>query len=487
MVSARSKPHVKEHTMTLDRSRPAWTLALTSVAYFMVALDALVVTTALPAIHRELGGNLSTLDWTVNAYLLLFATGMITAAAVGDRLGRRRVYVAGLVLFTAASAGCALAPSAPVLIAARAIQGAGAAVVTPLSLTILTASAPAHRRGRLIGLWGGIAGLAAAGGPLIGGAVTEGLSWHWIFWVNVPIGVLAAALSVSRLPDSRGPAVRLDLPGLGLVSAGAVGIAWGMIRAADAGWGSTEVLAALGLGAVAAAGLIGWERRTPYPMLPPRLFRIRPFAGAGATSFLLIGTLTSAAFLLAQYYQLGLGYSPWNAGLRFLPWSGMPLLLAPLAGLACERTGPRPVLVTGIFLQGAGLGWLALVATPGAGYGRLVPPLFTAGVGIALALPSAALAALGAVPPADLGTASGVNNTLQRLGGVLAVAAVSAVFAHAGHLGGPAGVTAGFRPALALSAGLSLLGTLTAATVIRRRPPARQPAPEPAVAVPVAS
>jgi EmrB/QacA subfamily drug resistance transporter len=461
--------------MTLARSRPAWTLALTSVAYFMVALDALVVTTALPAIHAELGASLSTLDWTVNAYLLLFATGMITAAAVGDRLGRRRVYVAGLVLFTAASAGCALAPSAPVLIAARALQGAGAAVVTPLSLTILTASAPAHRRGRLIGLWGGIAGLAAAGGPLVGGAVTEGLSWHWIFWVNVPIGVLAAALSVLRLPESRGPAGRLDLPGVGLVSAGAVGIAWATIRATDAGWASSEVIAALGLGAAATAGFVGWERRAPWPMLPPRLFRIGSFAGAGMTSFLLIGTLTSAAFLVSQYFQLGLGYSPWNAGLRFLPWSGMPLLLAPLAGLVCDRTGPRPVLVTGVFLQGAGLGWLALLAAPGAGYGRLVPPLLLAGIGIALALPSAALAALGAVPAADLGTASGVNNTLQRLGGVFAVAAVSAVFAHTGHLGGPAGVIAGFRPALALSAGLSLLGTLTAATVIRRRPPRARP------------
>jgi EmrB/QacA subfamily drug resistance transporter len=468
--------------MTVDRGRAAWTLALTGVAYFMVALDSLVVTTALPAIHRELGGSLSTLDWTVNAYLLLFATGMIAAAAAGDRLGRRRVYTAGLVLFTVASAACALAPNAPVLIAARAVQGVGAAIVTPLSLTILTTSVPAQQRGRVIGLWGGIAGLAVAGGPLIGGAVTQGLNWHWIFWVNVPIGALAAVLSVSRLVESRGPATRLDLPGVALVSAGAVGIAWGLIRSAEAGWGSAEVVGAFTVGAIGTAGFVIWEHRAARPMLPPRLFRLPAFAAAGASSFLMIGALTSAAFLVTQYFQFALGYSPWGAGLRFLPWSGVPLLVTPLAGLLADRAGPRRLLVAGLLLQGGGLGWFALTASAGAGYSRFVAPLLLAGLGIALALPAAAVAALGAVPPADLGTASGVNNTLQRFGGVFAVAAVSAVFAANGHLGSPAAVTTGFRPALAVSAGMSLLGAVTALAVRRSQPlPAPERTPEPAL------
>ena len=238
------------------RGAPGWTLALTSVAFFMVALDSLVVTTALPALHLDLGGSLSTLEWVINAYLLAFAAGIITAAALGDRLGRRRMYVVGLLLFTAASAGCAMAPGAGILVAARALQGVGAALVAPLSLTILTNAFPPERRGAILGIWGAIGGLAIASGPLIGGAVTEGLQWHWIFWINVPIGVAAAILSVRRLAESRGSAVRLDLAGVGLISAASFALAWGLIRANDVGWGSLEVAGSLGIGAVLTLSLI---------------------------------------------------------------------------------------------------------------------------------------------------------------------------------------------------------------------------------------
>src|SRR5690348_15737522 len=231
-----------------EAPRPGWALALTSVAFFMVALDALVVITALPAIRAGIGGSLSTLEWTVNAYTLTFAAGIITAAALGDRLGRRRMYSAGLLLFTVASAACALAPTAGSLIAARAVQGVGAAIVTPLSLTILTAAWPAQRRGTIVGIWRGIAGLAVAAGPMVGGAVVQGLSWHWIFWVNVPIGLAAAAGSMMRLPESRGPATRLDIPGVVLVTGGAGGILWGLVRGGEAGWASTEVVVAFALG-----------------------------------------------------------------------------------------------------------------------------------------------------------------------------------------------------------------------------------------------
>ncbi len=457
------------HPQGAVRPRLGWTLGLTSVAFFMVALDALVVITALPAIHRDLGGSLSSLEWAVNAYLLVFAAGIITAAALGDRLGRRLVYVAGLALFTAASAACALAPSASLLITARALQGLGAAIVTPLSLTILTTTFPAERRGSIVGLWGGIAGLAVATGPLVGGAVTQGLNWHWIFWVNVPIGLAAAILSASRLGESHGPATKLDLPGVGLASGGSAGIVWGLMRAGDAGWSSPEVLVALGLGVLLLVGFVAWERRALAPMVPLRLFRIRAFAAANATAILMTATILSAAFLMAQFFQLALGYGPLATGIRLLPWTATPLLVAPAAGTVADRLGPRPLMVAGLLLQGLGLAWIALVATTGVGYAPLVAPLVVAGVGISMALPTTPVAALSVVAPPQVGTASGVVNTLQRFGGAFGVAVVSAVFVAHGNLGTAATVDAGFRPALAVAAGFSILGAASALAVTARR------------------
>jgi EmrB/QacA subfamily drug resistance transporter len=459
------------------RGRPGWTLLLTSMAAFMTALDALVVATALPAIHRELGGSVSTLEWVVNAYLLAFAAGIITAASLGDRLGRRRMYVVGLALFTAASAACALAPSAGILIGARALQGVGAALVTPLSLTLLTTAFPPERRGSVLGIWGAITGLAVAGGPLIGGAVTQGLNWHWIFWVNVPIGALAAVLSTRLLAESRGPAARLDLPGAALITMASVALAWGLVRANDVGWASPEVAATLVTGVVLLLGFASWERRTPYPMLPLHLFRNRSFAAANATGFLMTGAITSAAFLVSQYFQFARGDSPLSTGLRFLPWTATPLLVAPLAGAASDRIGRRPLMVVGLLLQAIGLAWFALLATDGVGYARLVLPLVIAGVGISMALPTTTTAALSAVPLADIGRAAGVANSLQRFGGVFGVAVASAVFAINGHLTSPAAVIAGFRPALVVAAVLSLAGAACALAVGARRPSAVMPAP----------
>jgi EmrB/QacA subfamily drug resistance transporter len=451
-------------------TRPlAWTMALTSIAFFMVALDTLVVVTALPQIHRDLGGSVSVLNWAVNAYNLVFAAGMITAAAFGDRLGRRRVYVIGLLLFTVASAACALAPDANGLIVARVAQGLGAAVVTPLSLTILTETFPAERRGATMGIWGGIAGLAVAGGPLVGGAVVQGLDWHWIFWINVPIGLVAAVLSMARLPESFGTPARLDLPAAALVSAGSVGLVWGLVHAGEAGWGSGATLTALTAGVLLLAAFVAWERRASEPMLPLGLFRIRSFAAAGATAFLLNAAIFSATFLVSQYFQFAHGYSAWGAGLRFLPLTATPLFIAPVAGALTDRIGPRPLLVAGLLLAGVGFGWMALVATSTVGYGSLVLPLAIGGVGISMALPAAPAAALTAVAPEDIGRSSGVNNTLQRFGGSFGIAVVTAVFAARGHLGSPASVTAGFRPALAVSAVLSVFGAIAALAVARLR------------------
>jgi EmrB/QacA subfamily drug resistance transporter len=465
-------------------TKPAgWALALTSVAFFMTALDTLVVITALPKIHADLGGSVSTLEWTVNAYTLTLAAGIITGAALGDRFGRRRMYVTGLLLFTAASAACALAPTAGALIGARAIQGLGAALITPLSLTILASAFPAERRGAVVGIMGAIGGLAIAGGPLVGGAVVQGPGWHWIFWLNVPVGLAAAALAMSRLPESRGPAAKLDVPGAALAATGAVALAWGLVRSADVGWGNPQVIGALGLAAALIAGFVAWERRAGEPMLPLRLLRIPAFAAANATGFLMFASITSAAFLMAQYFQLGLGYTPLSTGLRFLPWTLTPLLIAPAAGALADKIGSRPPMVFGLAMQGAGLIWIALSATSTPGYGRFVLPLITAGVGISMAMPTVPTTALNAVPPADMGKASGVQNTLQRFGAVFGVAIVAAVFSANGHLGSPATLISGFRPALGAAAGLSVAGTLTALGAgARRRSPSANPQQAPALA-----
>jgi EmrB/QacA subfamily drug resistance transporter len=461
----------------MNRTSPAWTLALTSIAFVMVTLDALVVVTALPAIHRELGADLAQLEWTINAFTLAFAASIITAAALGDRFGRRRVFVVGLAVFTAASAACALAPSAVLLVAARTVQGVGAAMVMPLSLTILVGAFPPERRGAIVGVWGALGGLGVAGGPLVGGAVTQGLDWHWIFWVNVPIGALAILLSLVRLPESRGPATRLDLAAVALVGTGASGIVWGLIRAGEIGWGAPEVLATVGLGLALLAAFILWEARAKEPMLPLRLFRSRAFTASIVTGFLLSGSIFSAAFLVAQFFQIGLGYSPLEGGLRVLPWTATPLFIAPIGGALSDRLGRRPLLFTGLALQAAGFAWLAAIASTATEYGLMVAPLVLAGIGISLALPVAPTAVLGSVSPADVGKASGVNSTMQRFGSAFAIAVASAVFAANGQLSSAAGFTAGFRPALIVVAALSLLGALSALAISRQPSPARAPAP----------
>ena len=450
------------------RPRPIWTLALTAVAFFMVTLDALVVITALPAIQRDLHASLSMLEWTVNAFTLAFAAGIITATALGDRLGRRRIFTMGLALFSAASAACALAPSAELLIAARAVQGLSAAMIMPLSLTILVSSFPPERRGAIVGIWGGIGGLAVASGPLVGGAITQGLDWHWIFWVNVPIGVVATVLARLQLAQSYGPTTRLDLPAAALASSGAIAIVWGLIRTGDVGWGSGQVIASLTAGVALLAGFLAWERRATDPMLPLRLFGSRGFAAANVTGFLMAGAITSAAFLIAQYFQFALNYSPLAAGLRLLPWTATPLVFAPLAGLISDRIGRRPMLVLGMLLQGIGLAAIAAFSAAGDGYGRFVVPLIIAGIGVSMAIPIVSTAVLSAVSPRDIGKASGVNSTLQRFGAAFAVAIAAAIFTANGHLGTATSFTAGFRPALTLVAGLSVLGAITALAVAGR-------------------
>src|SRR4051812_36683512 len=347
-----------------SRTRPLWTFAIVSVALFMVVLDNLVVTTALPSIRADLGGGLQALEWTVNAYTLTFAVLLLTGAALGDRFGRRRMFVIGLSLFTAASAGAALAPSTGALIAARALQGAGAAIVTPLTLTLLSTAFPPAKRGLAIGAWSGISGLGVALGPLVGGAVVNGISWHWIFWLNVPIGLVLAPLAHRRLAESYGPGGRLDLGGLVLGGLGLLGVVYGIVRGAELGWTSGTVLSSLGAGAILLASFVAWELRTPAPMLPMRFFRSRAFAASNGVSFAMYFGVFGSIFLLAQFFQVTQEMSPLEAGLRTLPWTGMPMLVAPIAGLLSDRIGSRPLMTAGLALPAGAVRWAPAPSPP---------------------------------------------------------------------------------------------------------------------------
>jgi EmrB/QacA subfamily drug resistance transporter len=424
-----------------------------------------------------LAAGLSSLQWTVNAYNIALAAGIISGAALGDRFGRRRTLVGGLLAFTAASALCALAPTASLLVAARVLQGAGGAIVLPLSLTILAEAYPAERRAAILGVYGGIAGIAVAAGPLVGGALTEGLDWHWIFWLNVPIGVLAAGLSARLLPESRGPAVGLDLGGVALVSLACVGLVWGLVRGPDAGWESVEVLGALAFGVLAFAAFAVWEQHAAAPLLPPRLLRVPAFMAANASGFLLNASIVSGAFLTTQWFQLGLGWSPVETGVRLLPFFATPLVIAPVAGALGDRIGLRLVIVAGLLLQAAGFAAVALGASGRGSYGMVVLALLIAGIGVSMTLPTVPAMALGAADPADMGTASGVNTMLQRLGQVFGVAVASAVFASRGSLASPAQVTAGYRPAVVVVSAFALLAAVAAVGVGARRGVVATPTP----------
>ena len=464
----------------MERPKLGAVLGLTSAAYFMAVLDALVVVTALPSIGRDLHAGLQTLQWTVNAYGIAVAAGIISAAALGDRFGRRRVFLAGVVLFTAASAACGLADGSGVLIAARVLQGLGGAATITLSLTILTDAFPPERRGAVVGMYGGLAGLAVACGPLIGGAVTQGLSWHWIFWINVPIGILVAGLSARLLPESHGPRERIDARGVMLVSAGAVSLVWGLVRSGSIGWGSPEVLGTLAGGVVLLAGFVRWEAVSVAPMVPLRLFRRRSFAFGSATQFLMSGSIFAAAFLIIQYVQIARGYSPVMTGVRLLPWLVTPIFVSPLAGSLGDRIGPRPLIAGGLTLQAAGFAWVALRAGSGLSYGELAVSLMVAGFGLSMALPTAPTAVLSAVDRVELGKASGVAMTMQRFGAVFATAIATAVFSAAGGLGSPATVVAGLQPALAVCAGISLLGAFVSLGIAPRPAAGGAPTVQPA-------
>jgi EmrB/QacA subfamily drug resistance transporter len=451
------------------KAKTFWTFAITAVGVFMVTLDNLVVSTALPVIRKDLHATIEGLEWTVNAYTLTFAVLLLTGAALGDRFGRRRMFAVGLGIFTLASAAAALAPSMGALIAARAAQGVGGAIVTPLTLTILSAGVPANRRGAFIGAWSGIAGLAVAFGPLVGGAVVDGLSWQWIFWLNVPIGLVLIPLALTRLQETHGPAGKLDLPGVALASAGLFGIVWGLVRGNSQGWASAEILTALLAGLVTVALFVAWELRTRTPMLPMRFFRGRAFALANAASLFMFFGMFGSIFLLTQFFQTAQGFSPLASGLRILPWTLMPMFVAPIAGALSDRIGGSRLMGAGLVMQAVGLGWIATVTSASVGYVSLVGPFIVSGIGMSLFWAPVANVVLSAVRPEEEGQASGSQNAIRELGGVFGVAVLASIWSHYGSYATGTTFVDGLVPALWLGVAFVAVGAVAAFAIGRTR------------------
>jgi EmrB/QacA subfamily drug resistance transporter len=452
-----------------DRTGKNWVLGVTALASFMMALDAQVITTAFATIRSDFGASVETLQWTVNAYNLTFAVLLLTGAALGDRFGRRRMFASGVALFVLASAACALSGSAGWLIVARSIQGAGAALVMPLAMAILSGAFARDERARALGIFSGVTGFALIIGPAIGGFITESLGWRWIFWLNLPIGMIAIVLVFARLRESFGPAAGLDIAGLVITAVAAMALVWGLLRGNVAGWRSPEVISALTLGILFAAAFVAWELRAQAPMVPMRLFQSRAFAAGVTASFLFYAAMYGVLFLLPQFLQTTLGYGPLGAGLRLLPWTATLFVTAPIAGAAVNKAGERPLVVMGLLMQAIGLGWIAVIVSPELAYSNLVAPLVLAGIGVSMAMPAAQNAILSSVAVTEIGKASGVFNMGRFLGGMFGIAALVAAFAANGTVDSAAGFNTGFAVSMKVAAALSLLGSIAGLWLPSRR------------------
>jgi EmrB/QacA subfamily drug resistance transporter len=446
-----------------QRPRPlAAVLAAVGIPMFMVTLDNLVVTTALPAIRTSLGASITDLQWFVNAYTLPFAAFLLTAAALGDRIGRRRMFVGGIILFTLASAAAALAAEAWQLTAARAVQGLAGAAVAPLSLTLLAQAVPDRLRNAAVGIWGGISGLGVAVGPVVGGAVVEGLDWSWIFWLNVPVGVVAVVLAATVLRESRGDAVRLDPLGLVLSAAGMLLLVWGVVDGPDRGWSSSRVLTMLISGAALIAAFVLWQRRARSPMMPLTLFRSRGFSLVNVVTLTFSAGAFGSVFLLAQFFQVVQGLSPLDAGIRTLPWTMAPMVVAPLAGIFADRIGLRNLIVAGQVSLAAGVFWIAAATTTTVGYSELVVAFVLAGVGMGLTFAPISTMALASVRPGERGVASGANNTIRELGVAVGVAVLASVFSSYGDYSSRESFVDGIVPAVMVGAAVIAVGAVAA-------------------------
>lgn len=456
---------------TDDRSRTAtaasekWLLALTSLGALMVTLDALVVASAFATIRRELHASIDQLQWTANAYTLSVAMMLMVASVLGDRWGRRRMFVTGLVVFTLASAACAIAPTIGALIAARTVQGAGAAFIMPMAMGLLVAGFAPERRGWATGIFAGITGLGVLAGPIVGGAVTQGVAWRAIFWINVPIGLVVTALTMLKVAESRGTRRPLDVLGTLLSTVAVVGIIWGVVRGGTVGWGAPEVVTTVAVGGLLLAVFIGWEARAAHPMLPLRFFANPSFSAGNAAGFLLTASLFATVFFAAQYMHAAYGSGPFKSGLQLLPWTGSLFVVAPIAGRLIDRVGERPFAAIGLSVQALGMFWMSREATQH-GYAEMVLPMILAGFGVSLALPAAQAAVTGAVPQQAAGLAGGIYSMMRQTGGAVGVAVLTAVFTGAG---GYADFPRSMQRVLEVSAGLSLAAGTVAIFIAPRR------------------
>ncbi|MDJ0391868.1 DHA2 family efflux MFS transporter permease subunit [Rhodococcus sp. G-MC3] len=446
------------------RTIPIWVgLVAASLPMFMATLDNLVMTSALAVIQADLGASVGQLQWFLNAYTLSFATLMLAAATLGDRWGRRNVFLGGIAVFTLASIASALASTPALLIAARAVQGAGAAAIMPLSLTLLAGVVPAAKRALAIGIWGGVSGLGVALGPVVGGAVVDGISWEAIFWINVPVALIAVPLALVALKESRGRRQPLDMLGIVLAGAGVFLLVWAVVHGNDDGWASTTVLLSFVASAVLVAGFVLRESRTAFPVVPLRLFRSRSFSIANVIGVTFTLGMFGAVFLLSQYLQIVMGYTPFQAGLRTLPWTAAPMVVAPLAGILAPRLGLRALLVSGLVLQAGSLVWMAAILGPDTVYISMVPALVMAGVGMGLTFAPSATAVLVDMAEVDHATASSTNSTIREIGVALGIAVLTAVFLGAGGSLTPTGYTNALAPALLVGAGAVAVGIVAAA------------------------
>jgi EmrB/QacA subfamily drug resistance transporter len=439
-----------------------------SLPMFMGSLDNLVMTTALPVVRTDLNATVGELSWFMNSYTLAFATFMLPAATLGDRIGRRRVMLGGVIVFAAASIGSALAVSPGTLIAARAVQGLGSAAVMPLSLTLLAANVPVRLRPVAIGVWGAVSGLGIALGPVIGGAVVEGVSWQAVFWLNVPVAVLAVPLILASVAESRGSWQRIDPAGtLMLGGAVALGI-WGLVHGNDDGWTSPGVLIPLVAAGILLPSYAGYALRRPDPVLPLRLFKSRGFSAASAIGLTMSVGVFGAVFLLTQYLQVVQGHTPLGAGIRTLPWTAAPMVVAPLAGALAGRVGVRPPLLAGLALLGAALVWFARLTESAAAYPAFVPPLLLAGAGMGLVFPSISTATLDRLPETEFATASSANATIREFGVALGIALLVAVFLGNGGQISPTGYDGAIGPALLTGAAAVAIAFVAALFAPRR-------------------
>jgi EmrB/QacA subfamily drug resistance transporter len=431
------------------RTAPVWlAVVAASLPMFMATLDNLVMTSALPVIQADLHSTVNQLSWFMNAYTLAFATFMLPAATLGDRLGRRRVMLAGITVFTLASIASALSTTNEALIVARAFQGFGAAAIMPLSLTLLASSVPERMRAAAIGIWGGVSGLGVALGPVVGGAVVEGISWQAIFWLNVPVALVTVPLLFFAVRESKGERTPLDLVGTAMLG-GAVFLGiWGIVHGNDDGWGSLGVLVPLVVAALLLPAYVAWARGRSYAVLPLRLFASSSFSVANVIAMFFTIGMFGAVFLLSQYLQVVQGYSPLEAGVRTLPWTAAPMVVAPIVGAVAERTGLRSLLLAGLAMQASALVWFAYVTEHSLGYGHFIAPLALAGVGMGMTFAPTTHAVLRGLPDRDFAIASSANSTIREFGVAFGIALLTAVFLGAGGQISPVGYDGAIGPAL---------------------------------------